>query len=129
MGSFLYSSGSFLPFLPVLLEGDDELLSVNLATINTNVNTIAVIVNSFKGNSMINVFDAFIRLYDNSRPLGVTLLKNAPDCIGLCFGIFRKHPVSGVWYFCAVKEIVQGIEAPQSVNDVVYLLGKYPLKV
>ena len=110
-------------------EGDDEILSVDFGHVDPNVFTMVVVINSFKGNPLSGVMDAFIRLYDTTRPLGVTLLKNAPECVGLCFGIFRKHTTSGVWYFSAVKEIVQGIEAPQSVNDVVYLLGKYPLKV
>ena len=110
-------------------EGDDEILSVDFGHVDPNVFTMVVVINSFKGNPLSGVMDAFIRLYDTTRPLGVTLLKNAPECVGLCFGIFRKHTTTGVWYFSAVKEIVQGIEAPQSVNDVVYLLGKYPLKV
>ena len=109
-------------------EGDDEVLSIDFGHVDPNTFTMVVVINSFKGNSMSQVYDAFIRLYDNTHPLGVTLLNNAPDCIGLCFGIFRKHTVSGLWYFCAVKEIVQGIEAPQSVRDVIYILSKYPLK-
>ena len=110
-------------------EGDDEVLSIDFGHVDPNTFTMVVVINSFKGNSMSQVYDAFIRLYDNTHPLGVTLLNNAPDCIGLCFGIFRKHTVSGLWYFCAVKEIVQGIEAPQSVRDVVGILGRYPLKI
>ena len=109
-------------------EGDDEVLSIDFGHVDPNTFTMVVVINSFKGNSIAHVYDAFIRLYDNTHPLGVTLLNNAPDCIGLCFGIFRKHTVSGLWYFCAVKEIVQGIEAPQSVRDVIYILSKYPLK-
>jgi len=109
-------------------EGDDEVLSIDFGHVDPNAFSMVVVINSFKGNSIAHVYDAFIRLYDNTHPLGVTLLNNAPDCIGLCFGIFRKHTVSGLWYFCAVKEIVQGIEAPQSVRDVIYILGKYPLK-
>ena len=110
-------------------EGDDEILSIDFGHVDPNTFTMVVVVNSFKGNSLSNVFDAFIRLYDTTHPIGVSLLNNAPNCTGLCFGIFRKHTVSGLWYFCAVKEIVQGIEAPQSVRDVIGILGRYPLKV
>ena len=109
-------------------EGDDEVLSVDLAAVDPNTFTMAVVINSFKGNSIVNIRDAFIRLYDQQRPIGVHVLNNCPDCIGLFFGIFRKN-AQGIWYFTAVKEIVNGIEAPQSVNDVIIKLNKYPLKI
>ena len=109
-------------------EGDDEVLSVDFAKVNPNVFTMAVIINSFKGNSMVHILNAFIRLYDTQRPIGVHVLNNCPDCIGLFFGIFRKDE-HGIWYFTAIKEIVRGIVATESVNDVGYLLNKYPLKI
>jgi stress response protein SCP2 len=109
-------------------EGDDEVLSVDLAAVDPNTFTMAVVINSFKGNSIVNIRDAFIRLYDQQRPIGVHVLNNCPDCIGLFFGIFRKND-KGIWYFTAIKEIINGIEAPQSVNDVVYKLNSYPLKI
>ena len=109
-------------------EGDDEVLSVDLAAIDPNAFIMAVIINSFKGNSMMYVRDAFIRLYDNQAPIGVHILNGCPDTIGLFFGIFRKDDL-GVWYFTAIKELVNGIEAPQSVNDVIQKLNKYPIKV
>jgi hypothetical protein len=52
-------------------EGDDEVLSVDFAALDPNTFTMAVIINSFKGNSMINVRDAFIRLYDRQKTIGV----------------------------------------------------------
>ena len=109
-------------------EGDDEVLSIDFAAVDPNTFTMAVIVNSFKGNSIVNIRDAFIRLYDPQKPIGVHVLNNCPDCIGLFFGIFRKND-QGVWHFTAIKELVNGIEAPQSVNDVIYNLNKYPLKI
>ena len=109
-------------------EGDDEVLSIDFAKLDPNIFSMTVIINSFKENSLVNVFDAFIRLYDAQKPIGVHVLKNLPDCIGLCFGIFRKN-TDGVWYFCAVKEIVQGNESSKSVNDAMYILSNYPLKI
>ena len=108
-------------------EGDDEVLSVDFAALNPNVFTMAVVVNSFKGNTMVHILDAFIRIYDAQRPIGVHVLNKCPDCIGLCLGIFRKD-MNGVWSFCAIKEIVRGIVVTESVNDVMMLFGKYPLK-
>ena len=99
-------------------EGDDEVLSIDFAAVDPNTFTMAVVVNSFKGNSIVTIRDAFIRLYDQQKPIGVHVLNNCPDCIGLFFGIFRKND-QGVWHFTAIKELVNGIEAPQSVNDVI----------
>lgn len=109
-------------------EGDDEVLSIDFAHVDPNTFTMAVIINSFKGNSLVSILNAFIRLYDTQRPIGVHVLNNCPDCIGLFMGIFRKDN-NGLWYFSAIKEIVSGIVCTQSVNDVKYLLDKYPLKV
>ena len=109
-------------------EGDDEVLSVDFAKIDPNVFSMAVIVNSFKGNSMVGVLDAFIRLYDTTRPLGCHVLKACPDCVGLCLGLFRKNE-QGLWYFASIKDVVNGIVCTQSVNDVLFILPKYPLKI
>ena len=109
-------------------EGDDEVLSVDFGKVNPNTFTMAVVINSFKENSMVHVMDAFIRLYDAQKPIGVHILKNCPDCIGICFGLFRKNR-DGVWHFCAIREIVNGNEAPKSVNDVIFVLNKYPLNI
>ena len=109
-------------------EGDDEVLSVDFALLDPNTFTMAVIVNSFKGNSLVNVMDAFIRLYDTQKPIGVHIFKKFPDCVGIFFGIFRKD-MKGVWHFSAIREIVHGIVATQSANDVRLILDKYPLKI
>ena len=55
-------------------EGDDELLSVNLTRANPNVNTMVVIVNSFKGNSMARLRSAFIRLFEQNKLIGCHVL-------------------------------------------------------
>ena len=109
-------------------EGDDEVLSIDFAQVAPNIFSMAIIVNSFKENSMENVFNSFIRFYDTQRPIGVHLLKDMPNCIGLCFGLLRKN-VDGVWYFCGLKEIVHGNESSKSVNDVLFILNKYPLHI
>ena len=109
-------------------EGDDEVLSIDFAKVDPNTFTMAVVINSFKGNSMNFVLNAFVRLYDTQKPIGVHILNNCPDCVGLCMGLLRKD-TDGVWYFCAIKDIVSGIVCTQSVNDVKYLLDKYPLKI
>ena len=89
--------------------------------------TIAVIVNSFKGNSLINILDGFIRLYDSDKAIGVNILENCPDCVGLFLGLFRKRDKT--WFFEVIKEPIKGTIATDSVNDVKTLLNKYELKI
>jgi len=108
-------------------EGDDEVLSIDFGHVDPNVFTMAVVVNSFKGNSLVQIMDAFIRIYDTQRPIGVHVMNKCPDCIGLCFGIFRKG-MDGFWSFCAVQDPVSGIECTQSVNDLKIILDKHPYK-
>ena len=76
----------------------------------------------------MHILNAFIRLYDTQKPIGVHVLNNSPDCVGLFFGIFRKD-YKGMWHIIAIKEIIRGIVATESVNDVGYFLSKYPLKI
>ena len=108
-------------------EGDDEVLSVDFANVDPNAYAMAVIINSFKGNSLVGIKNAFIRLFDQNKYIGVHVMDNCPDCTGLLMGIFRKDAKTGVWNFCPLKEIVSGIEAPQSVNDVRDHLAKHLL--
>jgi stress response protein SCP2 len=108
-------------------EGDDEVLSVDFANVDPNAYAMAVIINSFKGNSLVAIKNAFVRLFDQNKYIGVHVMDNCPDCTGLLMGIFRKDAKTGVWNFCPLKEIVSGIEAPQSVNDVRDHLAKHLL--
>ena len=110
-------------------EGDDEVLSIDFGNVTPNTYSMAVIINSFKGNSLVYIRNAFIRLYDQNNYIGVHVLENCPECTGLLLGLFRKYEKTGIWYFCPVKDIITGIEAPQSVNDVKYHLDQHPLKV
>ena len=108
-------------------EGDDEVLSVDFANVDPNAYAMAVIINSFKGNSLVAIKNAFVRLFDQNKYIGVHVMDNCPDCTGLLMGIFRKDAKTGVWNFFPLKEIVSGIEAPQSVNDVRDHLAKHLL--
>ena len=108
-------------------EGDDEVLSVDFANVDPNTCAMAVIINSFKGNSLVGIKNAFVRLFDQNKYIGVHVMDNCPDCTGLLMGVFRKDAKTGVWNFCPLKEIVSGIEAPQSVKDVSDHLAKHLL--
>ena len=106
-------------------EGDDEILSIEFKILDHSISIMAVIINSFKGNSLINILDGFIRLYDDDKPIGVNILENCPDCVGLFMGIFRRKDKK--WYFQAIKEPIKGTIAEDSVNDVKALLNSYNL--
>ena len=108
-------------------EGDDELLSVDLGTINPNVNTIAVIVNSFKGNSMIGLRSAFIRLFDPMRLIGCHVLGQGTETTGLLLGLFRRDWANNVWLFQVMISPLPGREASESIQQLKILLDKYKM--
>jgi len=108
-------------------EGDDEVLSVNLAAVNPNVNAMAVIVNSFKGNSMVGLRSAFIRLYDQSKLIGCHVLGQGTETTGLLLGLFRKDFANNVWLFQVMISPVPGREAQDSVQQLRVILDKYKM--
>ena len=61
------------------------------------------------------------------KPIGVNILDNCPDCVGLFLGIFRNEDKT--WYFQAIKEPIKGTIANDSVNDVRKLLSSHELKI
>ena len=108
-------------------EGDDELLSVDLGIINPNVNTIAVIVNSFKGNSMIGLRSAFIRLFDQMRLIGCHVLGQGTETTGLLLGLFRRDWANNAWLFQVTISPLPGREASDSIQQLKILLDKYKM--
>ena len=108
-------------------EGDDELLSVNLVSINPNVNAMAVIVNSFKGNSMVGLRSAFIRLFDQSKLIGCHVLGQGTETTGLLLGLFRKDFANNVWLFQVMISPLPGREATDSVQQLRIILDKYKM--
>ena len=61
------------------------------------------------------------------KPIGVNILDNCPDCVGLFLGLFRRNDKE--WYFQAIREPIKGTIAKDSVNDVKALLNNYELKI
>jgi tellurium resistance protein TerZ len=108
-------------------EGDDEVLSVNLANINPNVNAMAVIVNSFKGNSMVGLRSAFIRLYDQAKLIGCHVIGQGSETTGLLLGLFRKDLYNNDWLFQVMISPLPGKEALESIQQLKILLDKYKM--
>ena len=108
-------------------EGDDEVLSVDLSRINPNVNAMAVIVNSFKGNSMVGLKSAFIRLYDQTRLIGCHVLGQGTETTGLLLGLFRRDFANNTWLFQVMISPLPGKEAPDSIQQLRIILDKYKM--
>ena len=71
-------------------DGDDEVITIGLDRVPSNITSLAVTVNSYKGNSIIKAKSGFIRLYTNSNGIGKYILSRSKDCIGLLLGLFER---------------------------------------
>ena len=110
-------------------DGDDEMICVDFPHLNNNISSMAVVVNSFKGNNLTGIRGGFIRLFYDTRPIGCYLLNEGRECTGLLLGLFRKDLNSGFWFFQVMIENINGIDANESVPDVINLLNNYMLKM
>ena len=106
-------------------EGDDEVMTINLRNLPQNVASLAVIVNSFKGNSMIGLRSAFIRLFDDDKPIGCHVLGQGTETIGLLLGYFRRDLANRSWLFQVMIYPLPGTEAIQSIPQLKNILAKY----
>lgn len=108
-------------------EGDDEVLTVNLGNLDPSVASLAVIVNSFKGNSMVGLKSAFIRLFDDNKPIGCHVLGQGTETIGLLLGYFRKDFVNNCWLFQVMISPLPGNQAIDSIEQLKIILDKYKM--
>ena len=108
-------------------EGDDEVMTINLRNLPQNVASLAVIVNSFKGNSMIGLRSAFIRLFDDDKPIGCHVLGQGSETIGLLLGYFRRDVANRSWLFQVMIYPLPGTEAPESIPQLKSILARYKI--
>jgi tellurium resistance protein TerZ len=108
-------------------EGDDEVLTINLRNLPQNVASLAVIVNSFKGNSMVGLRSAFIRLFDDDKPIGCHVLGEGTETVGLLLGYFRRDVVNKSWLFQVMIYPLPGTEAPESIPQLKSILARYKI--
>ena len=85
---------------------------------------MAVIVNSFKGNSMVGLRNAFIRLFDDDKPIGCHVLGQGYENIGLLLGYFRRDSYQN-WYFQAMNHPLPGRQAEESIGELKKILHEY----
>ncbi len=108
-------------------EGDDEVITINLRNLSQNVASMAVIVNSFKGNSMIGLRSAFIRLFDDDKPIGCHVLGEGTETIGLLLGYFRRDVANRSWLFQVMVYPIPGTEATESIPQLKTILARYKI--
>ena len=108
-------------------EGDDEVLTINLRNLDQNVASLAVIVNSFKGNSMVGLKSAFIRLFDNDKPIGCHVLGQGSETTGLLLGYFRRDYINNCWLFQVMIYPLPGNQATDSIEQLKITLDKYKM--
>jgi len=110
-------------------DGDDEIISINFSKLNSNISSMAVIINSFKGNVLSGIKGGFIRLFNEKGPIGCHLLNEGRECTGILLGLFKKDLNNGNWYFQVMIDNINGIDANESVPDVINSLNRYTLNV
>ena len=108
-------------------EGDNEIISVNLRLINQDVASLAVIVNSFKGNSMIGVKSGYIRLFDEKNLIGCHTLGQGTEVTGLLLGIFRRNYNNNSWSFQIFVSPIPGREPHESIEELKIVLNQNKL--
>ena len=108
-------------------EGDDEVMTINLRNLPQKVSSLAIIVNSFKGNSMIGLRSAFIRLFDDDKPIGCHVLGQGTETLGLLLGYFRRDVANNSWLFQVMIYPLPGTEATESIEQLKTILARYKI--
>lgn len=107
--------------------GDDEIMYITLSRIPHHIRTLAIALNSFKGNSLIRARRAYIRLFEpHSRmEMGRFSVNRAYDCIGLLMGIMHKSRRDGRWYLAVMVEPIPGNVITKSYNELRRIVPGY----
>lgn len=110
------------------LDGDDgldnEVITVNLAQVPANVNFVAIILNSYKGQDFATIPFASVRLYEGTPTRVDQVVANyniANDAkfsgaVSMVLGSFYRH--NGAWKFKAIGEPTQDKKLEQLVKTV-----------
>lgn len=106
--------------------GDDEIMYITLSSIPRNIKTLAIAINSYKGNSLIHARRAFIRLFTPSgRELGRFSINRAYDCTGLLMGILVRSLNDGRWYLRVMVDPIPGKVITSSYDTLRGLVNGY----
>ena len=99
-------------------DGDDEIISINFPTLDLSYDSLAVIINSFKGNPLVGIKSGFIRLFDNQKPIGIYFIDEGINSTGILLGIFRIDYNTRQWFFNVMIEPIMGVIATESIDNV-----------
>ena len=108
-------------------DGDDEIISINFPTLDLSYDSLAVILNSFKGNPLVGIKSGFIRLFDNQKPIGIYFMDEGINSTGILLGIFRIDYNTRQWFFNVMIEPIMGVIATESIDNVKSIMENYLL--
>lgn len=107
--------------------GDDEIMYITLNSIPHHIITLAIAINSFRGNSLIRARRAFVRLFEpySGMELGRFILNRSFDCIGLLVGILHRNRQDGKWYLRVMADPIPGNIITKSYGELRRLVPGY----
>lgn len=99
-------------------DGDDEVISVDLANVPANVKSIVFTVNSFSGQTFDKVKNCFARLVDKESNNEVCIFKLSEkgSHTGLIMAKVYRH--NGAWKMAAIGTPCSGRTVADIINDV-----------
>ena len=107
-------------------DGDDERITIDFALMPPNIDKLAVVVNSFSGQTFMDVKSAYFRVFSQAQGTqGFYRLSDMSNTTGMLMGVFFLNRENGFWFFQAVGRPVGGRVLNASMPNVVKLLGGY----
>ena len=101
--------------------GDDEEIRIYFDLLPLNVKILTVQLNSFRGNPLVNVRSAYIRLSTQTEVIGTYSITQAGNNIGLLIGCFIRSN-SNSWSFKPLNRVISGRIVTQSITDIQRIL-------
>lgn len=107
--------------------GDDEIMYITLSSIPHHITTLAIAINSYRGNSLIRARRAFVRLFEpySGMEMGRFILNRSFDCIGLLVGILHRNRQDGKWYLRVMTDPIPGNVITKSYGELRRLVPGY----
>ena len=105
-------------------EGEDETISINLINLNQNVNSLALIINNYKGYNMDELKSCFIKFYDDNSIIGFYFLEKGIKAPGLLIGFLKRNNLNSYWSFKIQSSSLFEINPQKSVEQVKNILVK-----
>ena len=106
---------------------DKIMIVIDFNRLNSKVSTIAITINSPEGNTLKDVSNGFIRLFDKIGPIGVNISSDFPMKTGIVFGHFRRG--KEFWNFEALNEPIRTNSHDDTLNDVEMCIENNRLKI